>query len=176
MVWNRAASSGGLGWEEALERLGTVGICECEAGQGIETEQQLAGLSLGEIDDLDIEEGLGIEGLAQAAIGQRWASRMRAKLSRLRAARSALAWKSGWVRGLRGCGTRSPARTRAWPMMRDRQGVREWKIPEKRVFLYTKAEAKGPVPDFGRGGGGKFLWGGIFYPAGGKPHPPAPSP
>jgi hypothetical protein len=26
------------------------------------------------------------------------------------------------VRVLRGCGTRSPARTRAWPMMRDRQG------------------------------------------------------
>ena len=118
-----------------MERLGAVGICEREAGQGIETEQQLAGLSLGEIDDLDIEEGLGIEGLAQAAIGQRWASRLRAKPSRLKAARSALAWKSGWVRGLMGCGTRSPARTRAWPMMSDRQGGAGMETPGKASVL-----------------------------------------
>ncbi len=71
-----------------------VGIGEGEAGQGIETERHLAGLSLGEIDDLYIEEGIGIEGLAQAAICQRWASRLRAKPSRSRTARSALAWKS----------------------------------------------------------------------------------
>ena len=41
------------------------------------------------------------------------------------------------------------------------------------MFLYTKAEAKGPVPDFGRGGGVKFLWG-EFLPRRGETSPPGP--
>ena len=42
------------------------------------------------------------------------------------------------------------------------------------MFLYTKAEAKGQVPDFGRGGGGNFLWGGFFTQKVGNltPRPP----